>query len=344
MRGFSALSIIILFVATILIDWYIYVSIRKFARKRKTLWSRLYLICSLLCLGLVVAICSWSGDDSGNSLTALMWLLYAYFSIYIPKFIYVVVSGIGRICTKFINKRNNNKRNGGYYSCVAGGAVAALLFIGMWIGVGYTRNKIEIVKVNIESSKLPASFDGYRIVQFSDAHVGTWGTDTTFISKLVRTINGLQPDLIVFTGDVVNRNTEELRPFIEVFKQLRAKDGVISVLGNHDYGDYMHWNSESEYLANQRLLAKWEKDMGWDLLNNDYRFLKNGEDSIAIIGVENWGEPPFHQYGKLMKSYSPNGDSSQDLKDDKFKILLSHNPEHWNREVTNVSNIDLTLS
>ena len=142
----------------------------------------------------------------------------------------------------------------------------------------------------------------------------------------------------------MNRNTEELRPFLNVLSRLDAKDGVISVLGNHDYGDYMHWDSEKERAANLSLLNDWEKEMGWDLLNNEYRVLKNGNDSIAIIGVENWGEPPFHQYGNLKESYNPSGDSARDLNDDNYKILLSHNPEHWNREVTKISNIDLTLA
>ena len=341
MRGFSALSIILLFVCTILIDWGVLATIRKYATKCRKLWGRIYTIGAVLCIALVTAICSWRGESSGDSLTALMWMLYVYFTIYIPKFIYLIISGIGWLCDKLSRSR---KPRIGYCIAITGAIIGTLVFIAMWVGTIYTRRHIDVEKVEIFSSKLPASFDGYKIVQFSDAHVGTWGTDTTFIAKLVNEINSLHPDLVVFTGDIVNRSTAELKPFITTLSKIKAKDGVISVLGNHDYGDYMHWNSEEEYMENTRLLAQWEKDMGWNLLNNDYQYIANGTDSIAVIGVENWGEPPFRQYGELTKAYLPTGNSSADLNDSKYKILLSHNPEHWNREVTDISNINLTLS
>ena len=340
MRGFSAFSIILMYLATILIDWAIEVSIKN-AVRRKKLWCIVYAITSILCLGLVTAICCWKGDHSGDSLTVLMWMLYIYFSIYIPKFIYLIIYWTGSLISIGCKNHKSKLR---YITQIIGLIIALVIFAAMWIGVGYTRKKIEVTSIEVSSEKLPVSFDGYRIVQFSDAHVGTWGKDTVFISNLVDSINALNPDLIVFTGDVVNRNTRELEPFRKVLSRLKAKDGVISVLGNHDYGDYMHWSSETGREENNLLLAHWEKEMGWDLLNNDYRFISNGTDSIAVIGVENWGEPPFHQYGKLKEAYQPTGDWKKDLKDGNYKLLLSHNPEHWNREVTDISNIDLTLA
>ena len=341
MRGFSVLSIILLFVCTILVDWGVWSTIRKYASTRKKLWSRIYVAVAVLSLALVTAICCWRGDRSGDSLTLLMWMLYVYFTIYIPKFIYLLIAGIGWIFSKLGSKR---KSKVGYFITIAGAIIGVLVFMAMWVGTFYTRRHIDVEKVELFSSKLPASFDGYKIVQFSDAHVGTWGNDTTFIAKLVKEINSLNPDLVVFTGDIVNRSTAELQPFISTLSKIKAKDGVISVLGNHDYGDYMHWNSEEDHIANNQLLAQWEKDMGWDLLNNDYQYITNGTDSIVIIGVENWGEPPFHQYGELTESYLPTGNSTVDLNDGNYKILLSHNPEHWNREVTKISNINLTLA
>lgn len=341
MRGFSVLSILLLFICTILIDWGVFATIRKYAKRRRKVWSCVYVISAVLCLALVTVICCWKGDNSGESLTALMWMLYVYFSIYIPKFIYLLIAGIGWICDKVIRSK---KSKVGYYITITGASCAVLIFIGMWIGTIYTRRHIDIEKIEVSSRKLPASFDGYKIVQFSDAHVGTWGKDTTFISNLVKEINSLNPDLVVFTGDIVNRSTQELKPFLATLSKIKAKDGVISVLGNHDYGDYMQWNSEEEHIANNQLLEKWEKEMGWDLLNNDYRYLINGNDTIVMIGVENWGEPPFLQYGKLKEAYTPTGVYTSDLNDGKYKILLSHNPEHWNREVTEISNINLTLA
>ena len=157
-------------------------------------------------------------------------------------------------------------------------------------------------------------------------------------------INALQPDLIVFTGDIVNRETSELEPFITVLSRLKAKDGVVSILGNHDYGDYVDWKNREDRERNNRRLAFYQKEMGWDLVNNGRRFLTRGNDSIMVVGVENWGDPPFPTYGDLDKALSPSADSLYHQNDSRYKILLTHNPEHWNRIVSHETNIALTLS
>ena len=200
-----------------------------------------------------------------------------------------------------------------------------------------TRNSIKVNEVAVSFPELPLQFNGYRIVQISDMHVGSFGNDTTFVSKVVNTINDLHPDLILFTGDIVNRESDELIPFVNTLSRLNAPDGVISVLGNHDYGDYKKWSSEKAKTDNLSLMRSLQNDMGWTLLDNDYRLIFNSDDSIAVIGVENWGEPPFSRYGDLKKAY-PN------LNDSVFKILLTHNPSHWLAEVTPSTNINLSLS
>ncbi len=129
----------------------------------------------------------------------------------------------------------------------------------MWVGVGHTRRHIVVNKVDISSPTIPLPFNGYTIAQISDIHVGTWGNDTTFVAELVDSINSLHPDLIVFTGDIVNRQTSELKPFVNVLSRIRAKDGVFSVLGNHDYGDYVDWNSPAEREENNNQLAMYQK-------------------------------------------------------------------------------------
>ena len=205
--------------------------------------------------------------------------------------------------------------------------------------MGYTRHHLTIVNENIYSERLPAGFEDYRIVQLSDLHVGTWGEDTSFMRNLVDTVNSLEPDLIVFTGDIVNRKTDELLPFINILSQLRARDGVFSILGNHDYGDYVDWNRPDDRKENNERLARYENEMGWHLLNNESVWIKNRGDSILLIGVENWGDPPFPVYGDLDKAVNKEGQN-----DEVYKVLLSHNPEHWNREISKNTNIDLTLS
>ncbi|MBD5287465.1 MAG: metallophosphoesterase [Bacteroides sp.] len=299
--------------------------------------------------GLLVAVMCIPVRDESSDILPVMWLLYSFLTIYISKIVYALISLITRLCS-FISKGRIRERRyerdikRGNVGVKIGMILAFCTFFLLWWGVFFTRREIRVNQVTITSAKLPAAFNGYKIVQFSDAHVGTWGNDTTFISKLVDRINGLKPDMIVFTGDIVNRRTDELQPFLKVLSRLKAKDGVYSVLGNHDYGDYIDWKNEADHKRNNELLARWEKEMGWRLLNNERAFVTKGNDSIVLIGVENWGEPPFPEYGRLTEAYPSHRDSTYNLNDSRFKILLTHNPEHWSREVLNISNIDLSLS
>ncbi len=327
-----------MYVLTLLVDLYILCDINTYCnRGRRKLYSILYGIATLACL-ILVGFISFYPIGTADSLLPLMWMIYIYFSIYVPKLIYLIFSAVGRI---FKSRRRGRKVN---YGIMTGIPVALIVFILMWWGVLFTRNEIVVEKFDFVSEKLPAAFNGYRIVQFSDAHVGTWGTDTTFVSELVDKINSLHPDLIVFTGDAVNRETSEMEPFLRVFRRLKARDGVYSILGNHDYGDYMYWKYPSERDSNNMLMKVWQKQIGWKMLNNAHDFITLQGDTLVLIGVENWGEPPFHQYGDLGKAYPLSRDSVYNVNDDRFKVLLSHNPEHWNREVSKISNIDLTLS
>lgn len=328
--------IVVLYLLSILCDLYIWNDIRHYSLKKK-LWGRVYALTSLICWAfLTVTICLPRRAQDAD-IIPVMWMLYSYLTVYVSKFIYVIISLLGRIPVLWKSRRINS-------GLWAGLPVSVLVFIAMWWGALVTRHEIVVNRVDIDSDRLPEAFDGYTIAQFSDAHVGTWGKDTTFISTLVDSINSLHPDLIVFTGDIVNRSTPELEPFLKVFRRLKAPDGVVSILGNHDYGDYMDWNFPSEKVANRELLLAWQRQMGWKMLNNEHSFLIRDNDTIPLIGVENWGEPPFKQYGHLEKAYPVSKESHWNLNDGRFKILLSHNPEHWRQEVSQVSDIDLTLS
>lgn len=338
--------LIALSIFAILVDLYILNDIRSYLTgKRKRTTTTVYLILMALCYGLLVAMMCIPVRDESSEILIVMWMLYSFLSIYIPKAVYVIFSLAGRITAVIRRRMRNDRRKILHnYGAVAGIPIGIAVFVGLWCGVLFTRKHIEVNKVEITSARLPKSFDGYKIVQFSDIHVGTWGNDTTFVSRFVDSVNNLNPDLILFTGDIVNRRTEELKPFMPVLKRLKAKDGVYSVLGNHDYGDYIDWEKETEHVANRELLKKWEGRMDWKMLNNEHAFISKGNDSIVLIGVENWGEPPFPAYGKLKEAYPMNVNSKFNLNDSRFKILLTHNPEHWTREVTKISNIDLSLA
>ncbi len=331
--------IITLFAVSILVDFYIWTDIRQGRSRNRWAWSNAYGISSFLLwifLGVTVAL-PRRGLDGG--VYAIMWMLTVYLSIYIPKFIYCIFSIIGRIPLLFRARRWK-------WMNYLGGVLGLIGFALVWHGILYTRTHTQIVNLTVSSDRLPDNFDGYRIAQISDLHLGTWGTETKFLSEFVNTVNNLKPDLIVFTGDLVNQKADELKPFEKILSKLDATDGVYSILGNHDYGDYVDWPSKEAKEANMDNLKQIQKDAGWQMLNNDHAYIKrsiNGKrDSIALIGVENWGEPPFGKYGDLQKAYP--ADNRHNLRDKNFKILLTHNPEHWVQEVRKRTNIDLSLS
>lgn len=331
--------IITLFAVSILADFYIWTDIRQGRSRNRWAWSNAYAISSVLLwifLGVTVAL-PRRGLDGG--VYAVMWMLTVYLSIYLPKVVYCLFSILGRIPLLFRARRWK-------WMNYIGGALSVIGFALIWHGILYTRNHSQIINLTVDSERLPESFDGYRIVQISDLHLGTWGTETKFLSEFVNTVNNLRPDLIVFTGDIVNQKADELKPFEKLLSKLEATDGIYSILGNHDYGDYVDWPSAEAKTENLERLKKIQADAGWTMLNNEHTYIKKSKegrrDSIALIGVENWGEPPFGKHGDLQKAYP--ADKNHNLRDNNFKILLTHNPVHWVNEVRKRTNIDLSLA
>lgn len=330
------LAALLLAVLVIASDLYICKDIRQYCRKtRRSLWLSIYGASALICWIVVAVVLIVPKKSEAVSVFVLMWVLFSILTVYIPKILYCICSLIGRCF-----RRNNFNR--GIY---VGIPLAVAAFISMWWGVLVTRHDIHTEHVDIVSDKLPQRFDGFRILQFSDAHLGTWGNDTTFVSRLVDSINSAKPDLILFTGDIVNRESSELDPFTGILSRLEAPYGVMAIHGNHDYASYREWPDPDDGNRDvARLDSLMGRVMGWKVLNNATEFVKSGNDSIVIIGVENWGEPPFNQLGDLGKSYPASNDKLHGLNDGMFKVLMTHNPEHWGQIVTGVSNIDLTLS
>ncbi len=217
-------------------------------------------------------------------------------------------------------------------SLVAGSSLIYFIFCAV-----YSRVNSVVKDVEICSSRLPASFNGFRVVQISDFHVGSFIYSPYYVTKVVNQINALNPDIILFTGDLVNSRADELDPYVDILSRLRAPYGVYSILGNHDYGHYFNWSSKADEEENFSNFISLNKKMGWTLLNNESVRIGKGGDSITIAGVENWGRPPFTGNGNLKKAFE-----NVSLQD--FKILLSHNPDHWIEEVIPQTDIDLTLS
>ena len=198
--------------------------------------------------------------------------------------------------------------------------------------------ELRIRNIEYASSDLPASFDGYRIVQFSDAHVGTYGTDRQWLlQRAVDSINALKPDVIVFTGDLENLHPDELRPQLSVLRQLHAKDGVFSVLGNHDYPTYLDYDDTTKSLL-VSFTKQYERQMGWRLLLNEHQTIRRDSDSIVIAGMENWG---------TLKRMPRKGDVKKTMEGvDKsaFVLMLQHDPTAWRQNILPECHAQLTLS
>ena len=322
-------AILLFIVANVLCD----LSIVKQLKKQcyKWLTSAYCTLSAIIYIVLAVIVVLAKSSVGESVFDWMMWGLFSLCSVCFVKFLYVVFRLIS-LLPKLFNKRP-------WRHCpLVGAFLGIIVFIAMWWGALVTPRQLDIENVNLSFDKLPKGFDGYRILQVSDLHVGTYGHSTAIVDNIVQTINEQNVDLVVFTGDVVNRKTDEIQPFISSLKQIKAKDGVISILGNHDYGDYYKWPSEAAKKANMDKLIQIQRDsLNWNLLMNEHIAIRQGNDSIMIIGVENWGEPPFPTYGDLSKSYP-------DVNDGKFKLLLSHNPKHWDEIVSKHTNIDLTLS
>ena len=215
--------------------------------------------------------------------------------------------------------------------------LASIPFGALMYGMFRGKYNYKVMSYEIEFDDLPNSFDGFTISHISDIHCGSFDNYEK-VKYGIELINKQKSDVIMFTGDIVNNISAELDPWKDLFSKLTAKYGIYSVLGNHDYGDYMQWNSDDEKIKNFENLKKIQNEMGFNLLLNENDSIRNGDETISIVGVENWGAGGFKKAGDLKKATS--GLSSKE-----FKILLSHDPSHWNAEVTpNENYFPLTLS
>ena len=215
---------------------------------------------------------------------------------------------------------------------VAGAIPASVMSFGMISGAyDYRVRKKQILLPN-----LPASFDGIRIAQLSDIHSGSFYNKTA-VNGGIDMLLSEKPDIIFFTGDLVNNQSKEVKEYQDIFSRVKAPLGTFSILGNHDYGDYVSWSSQAAKHENLNQLVQTHKRMGWDILLNEHRYIEVDGDKIGIIGVENWGAGRFAKYGNLEKA--ANGVEAP------VKILLSHDPSHWDAQIRpNQPDIDLTLS
>jgi len=219
---------------------------------------------------------------------------------------------------------------------VVGFVLSLLVFVWVFYGVVYGRFHFQVKEVEVELTGLPATFDGFRLIHISDTHLGSFARKRP-VERGAKIIASIPHDVLVFTGDMVNNEAVEAERFVEPFRRIDSPLGKFSVLGNHDMGDYRRWYTIEEKKANLAQLEDLQERMGFTLLRNQHRFIKKGGDSIMVAGVDNWGVPPFAQYGDLDEALGENADFPN-------IIFLSHDPSHWREEVIPQTDIMLTLS
>lgn len=215
--------------------------------------------------------------------------------------------------------------------------LAGVLSVLVVDGIVFGKYRHRVRKVKIKIAGLPSNFKGYKIIQISDVHSGSFFHPEK-LQKAIDLINEQKADLVLFTGDMVNNFASEFKPFIPLFSSIKSNDGKFSILGNHDYGDYAEWNSPTEKAQNMPDLIAFQKEAGFEMLRNEHRIIEKNGEKLYILGVENWGEKPFPQYGDLNKA-------SSGIPANAAKILMSHDPTHFDAVVKkHPANVQLTLS
>jgi len=219
----------------------------------------------------------------------------------------------------------------------AGIAIGGGLFTTLLYGFSNKYN-YQVKKIKLAFDNLPAAFKGFKIVHISDIHSGSFN-DTAAVQRGVDMVLAEQPDIILFTGDLVNDKADEMHQYMDVFNKLKAPMGVYSTLGNHDYGDYISWQTEQAKKENLDKLKNVHAQLGWRLLMNEHVAIEKNNEQIALLGIENWSAfGNFPKYGKMNEAHA--GTEKYP-----FKILMSHDPSHWNAEVrTKYPDIDIMLS
>ena len=214
--------------------------------------------------------------------------------------------------------------------------IAAIPFASFLYGVTKGKYNFKVLKYELEFDDLPEAFNDFTITQISDIHSGSF-TDKSKVQYALDLVKEQESDLLLFTGDIVNNKAEEMDDFIDVFSELKAPYGQYSILGNHDYGDYAEWKSKTDKKANFEAIKNIHKKIGFDLLLNESRFIEKDNQRLSLVGVENWGKG-WKQAGDLEKA-------SKQVNQEDFKILMSHDPSHWEYQVKdNDFNYQLTLS
>ncbi|GGW71650.1 hypothetical protein DFQ11_107112 [Winogradskyella epiphytica] len=338
MKSFSLFTIILLCVAILVVDTVAFYWLQSITQliESSLIRTAINVLFWVFTVGLVVSIIVLKITLDDISPTRKQVLISRFYGLgvlsFVPKLIFVIVITILYFSNYLLTETQS------FFIVPIVGLLSGFLpFFVILHGIFKAIYKYKIYHHSLSSKKLPKSFDGLKIVQISDLHLGSFNYAYKKIEIAMEKINNLKPDYIVMTGDLVNNYAWELKGWDKVFKKLEAKLGKYAILGNHDYGDYSQWESEEAKKENFIGITEFFKTIDFELLMNESKIISKNKEKIAIVGVENWGTPPFKQYGDLEKALT-------DVQDISFKILLSHDPTHWTEEVIEKTDVVLTLA
>ena len=322
------------------IDLYAYQAFKTVFRSTATPWIYWGITVAYIVLSVSISVLMSSGKVDYKYLGVLMG---ASILLAVPKLVAIIplliedITRLGQFLFRAATTQPTTLPGRRTFVSQIALGLAAIPFIGIIDGIWKGRYRYRVISHTLEFEDLPDEFDGFTIAQISDIHSGSFDNQEK-VEYGVQMVNELGADAIMFTGDMVNNIATEAEPWIDTFKKLSGKNGVFSILGNHDYGDYWRFPSAQAKVDNLNRLKEIHAEMGMDLLLNESRYFERGNERLYLAGVENWGLPPFPQYGDLQTAL--NG-----IPNDAFTILLSHDPSHFDAEVKQHSKkVHLTLS
>ena len=336
----TAISLIILFVIIVLLELYAFQAIKTITKSKVIRYSWLFVSIAVYVNFAYVAL---TYDRTQGQTPQFQMAMGILLTVLIPKLV-VLIFMFGEDIYRWILKLISAVTSGNTASLEGrrkfisqiGLGLAAIPFVSFIYGIVQGKYNYKVLKYQLTFKDLPEAFDGFTITQISDIHSGSF-TNKEKIQYGVDLINEQKSDIMLFTGDIVNNKADEMDNWIAVFDKLEAKEGKYSILGNHDYGDYMDWDNPQDKIDNFQKVKDIHQKIGFDLLLDEHRYLEKDGQKIALLGVENWGKG-FNKAGDLQRA-------AAGIQKEDFKILMSHDPSHWEEKVKkDPFNYQLTLS
>ncbi len=345
-RLFILATVVILLFA---VDWYVFQALRQWTlsspsvfRKAVTVLAAALSVGSVICILLLFL----APNQSGTLRNFLVVVIFANLMTKIFAGLFLFMDDLIRLGKWIVSRFDQSRTTGGTAAPItrsefmvqAAVVAGSVPLIGITYGILSGAHDYRVRRVTVKLPNLPRSFDGLRIAQLSDIHSGSFFNKTA-VKGGVEMLLREKPDVVFFTGDLVNNVASEVKEYIPLFEKVKAPLGVYSTLGNHDYGDYVSWATPQAKRQNLENLKQAHSLLGWDLLMNEHRMLKQGGDQLAVIGIENWGaKANFPKYGRLAQARQGTGEAA-------VKLLLSHDPSHWEAQVlTDFPDIDVMFA